>query len=429
MSYEHILKTDPVIFDLINKEIKRQQEGLVMIASENFVSQAVLEVSGTPLTNKYSEGYPYKRYYTGNQYIDAIEDLAITRVKKLFNAEYANVQPHSGSSANMAAYAAILKPGDKILGIELSHGGHLTHGSSVNFSGKTYQFIAYGVNKDTERIDMDEVYKIALEHKPRLILSGTTAYPRTLDFDAFATIAKKVNAYAMADIAHIAGLCATGFHPSPVATHDIVTATTHKTLRGPRGGLILSKSKDKFQEIYHSDSIKDLSQRIGAAVFPGQQGGPLEHIIAAKAVCFEEALRPEFVVYQNQIIKNAKVLAETLIENGLRLVSNGTDNHLMLIDCGQLGITGVDAANTLAEVGIYTNFNKIPFDQRPAMNPSGVRLGTPALTSRGMQEKEMKIIGQLISIMLNNIGSKTVKEKIKIQVKELTEQYPLYQEL
>lgn len=428
MFYKHIAKTDPIIFSLIQKEIKRQQEGLVMIASENFVSQAILEAASTPLTNKYSEGYPYKRYYSGNQYIDSIEELAISRAKKLFNAEHANVQPHSGSSANMAAYMSILNPGDKILGMDLSHGGHLTHGANVNFSGKTYQFISYGVNKDTETIDMNEVRQIALQHKPKLILSGTTAYARSINFDAFSEIAQTINAYVMADIAHIAGLCATGLHPTPIKTHDIVTATTHKTLRGPRGGLILSKTNDRLQELYHNDDNKNLNQRIDAAVFPGIQGGPLEHVIAAKAICFEEALQPEFAIYQKQIIQNAKTLADSLMENNLNLVSKGTDNHLVLINCNSLNITGKDGSIALAEVGIYANFNKIPFDTRPALNPSGIRLGTAALTARGMKETEMKIIGKLISSVLKNMTNEIMKQEVKNQIKELTNAYPLYED-
>ena len=429
MLYPHIRQQDPEVATLLDKELKRQREGLVMIPSENFASQAVLEATGTVLTNKYAEGYPGKRYYTGNEYIDAIEQLAIDRAKKLFNAEHVNVQPHSGSGANMACYSAVLEPGDTIMGMNLAHGGHLTHGNPVNFSGKTYRFISYGVSQENERIDMDEVRQLALKEKPKMILSGATAYPRIIDFETFANIAKEINAYAMADISHIVGLCLAGDHPNPVSSHDIVMTTTTKTLRGPRSAIILSRIEDRLKTHYHPDSEKTLAQLIDATVFPGLQGGPLEHIIAAKAVAFAEAEKPEFQEYQHQIVKNAQTLAQTLMHQGLRLVSGGADNHLMLIDCTSLGIGGKDGANALAECGIYTNFNMIPFDTRKPFNPSGIRLGTPALTSQGMKEEEMEIIANLIAGVLHDIHNTSLKEKIKTKVLELTQGFPIYQEL
>lgn len=425
MSY--IQQQDPQVWELIDKELKRQQNGLVMIPSENFASPAVLEAAGSVLTNKYAEGYPGKRYYTGNQFIDQIEQLAIDRAKELFNAEHANVQPHSGSSANMACYAAVLNPGDKILGMELSHGGHLTHGSPVNFSGKTYNFVRYGVRRDTEMIDLDEVREIALKEKPKLILSGITSYPRTVDFDHFAQIAEEVGAYAMADISHIVGLCLAGLHPNPCPTHDLVMTTTTKTLRGPRSAIILSKIEDRYKNKYHPNEKKNLAQLIDSTVFPGLQGGPLEHIIAAKAVCFAEAMKPEFKTYQEQIVKNAQTLAATLIAEGIRLCTGGTDNHMILIDCTSLNITGKQGANALAECEIYTNFNMIPYDTRKPFDPSGIRLGTPALTTRGMKEEEMKIIGQLIAKVLKNASDSTIKNEVKTAVYDLTRQFPIYQ--
>ena len=425
MLYPNIRKQDPEIVTYLDQELKRQRDGLVMIPSENFASASVLEAAGTVLTNKYAEGYPKKRYYTGNEFIDKIEQLAIDRAKKLFSAEHANVQPHSGSGANMECYAAVLKPGDTILGMNLAHGGHLTHGHPVNFSGQTYNFINYGVRKDTERIDMDEVRQIALKEKPKLILSGATAYPRIIDFEAFANIAQEVNAYAMADISHIVGLCLSGDHPNPVPSHDIVMTTTTKTLRSPRSAIILSKIEDRI----HPEDEKNLAKKIDSQVFPGMQGGPLEHIIAAKAVAFEEALKPEFKEYQKQIALNAKQLAETLTENGLRLVSGGTDNHLILIDLTETEIGGKDGANALEECGIYTNFNMIPFDTRKPFNPSGIRLGTPALTSRGMKKEEMKTIGTWIAHVLKDSNNKELKQKTKQDVLELTASFPLYEEL
>ena len=394
----YLPQQDPELEGLIRLEEKRQQEGLLMIASENLASPAVLEAAGTVLTNKYAEGYPGKRYYTGNQYIDKIEQLAIDRAKELFGAEHANVQPHAGSQANLACYFALLEPGDTILAMNLAHGGHLTHGHPVSLSGKLFKFVHYGVQKDTEVLDMDEVEKLAMEVKPKMILSGFTAYPRAVPFSRFADIAKKVGAYAMADMSHIAGLVVGGVHESPVPTHDVVMTTTTKTLRGPRSAIILSKA-------IHA-------AKIDKAVFPGMQGGPLEHIIAAKAVCFKEAMTAEYKAYQQQVAKNAKALADELMAEGLRLVSGGTDTHLMIIDCTGLSISGKEGANALAECGIYTNFNMIPFDTRKPADPSGIRLGTPALTARGMKEPEMKTVGKLIADLLKNPTGEQ-KEKTK----------------
>ena len=401
----NLLKFDPELEELIRLEEKRQQEGLVMIASENFASLAVLEAAGTVLTNKYAEGYPGKRYYTGNEYIDKIEQLAIDRAKELFGAEHANVQPHAGSQANLACYFALLEPGDIIMAMNLAHGGHLSHGHPVSLSGKLFRFVHYGVRKDTEMLDMDEIEKLAMEVKPKLIVSGFTSYPRSVPFARFAEIARKVGAYAMADMSHIAGLVATGAHENPVPTHDIVMTTTTKTLRGPRSAVILCKEK--------------YAKQIDKAVFPGMQGGPHEHTIAAKAVCFKEAMTNEYEEYQKQIVKNAKVLAETLMGEGLRLVSGGTDTHLMIIDCAPLGISGKQGADALAECGIYTNFNMTPFDTRKPADPSGIRLGTPALTAKGMKEKEMQTIGKLIVDLLKN-PSEEQKQRTKKAVLEIT---------
>ena len=394
----YLPQQDPELEGLIRLEEKRQQEGLLMIASENLASPAVLEAAGTVLTNKYAEGYPGKRYYTGNQYIDKIEQLAIDRAKELFGAEHANVQPHAGSQANLACYFALLEPGDTILAMNLAHGGHLTHGHPVSLSGKLFKFVHYGVQKDTEVLDMDEVEKLAMEVKPKMILSGFTAYPRPVSFSRSPDIAKKEAPDAMADMSHIAGLVVGGVHESPVPTHDVVMTTTTKTLRGPRSAIILSKA-------IHA-------AKIDKAVFPGMQGGPLEHIIAAKAVCFKEAMTAEYKAYQQQVAKNAKALADELMAEGLRLVSGGTDTHLMIIDCTSLGISGKQGADALAECGIYTNFNMIPFDTRKPADPSGIRLGTPALTARGMKEPEMKTVGKLIADLLKNPTGEQ-KEKTK----------------
>ncbi len=412
----HTLQTaDPTIANLINHELERQRDGLEMIASENYTSQAVMEATGTVLTNKYSEGYPGKRYYGGNQWIDEIENLARDRAKQLFGAEHANVQPHSGSSANMQAYFALLNLGDKIMAMDLSSGGHLTHGSKVNFSGKFYQFIPYGVNKQTEQLDMNEIREIALRERPKLIVAGYTAYPRTIDFAAFRTIADEVGALLMVDMAHIAGLVAGGVHPSPVPHAHVVTSTTHKTLRGPRGAFILCK--------------QEFAERIDKAVMPGMQGGPLDHVIAAKAVCFKEASTPEFKQYAERIVKNCKALATKLQNEGVRLVSGGTDNHLILLDLTSLGISGKEAEVALDSVGIYTNKNTIPFDPRKPLDPSGLRIGTAALTTRGFVEADMETVGDLIVRVLKNSANKNEQEYVRGKVKEMIETNLLYETL
>ncbi len=420
--YMKLSKIDPKIYNLIKKEINRQKEGLVLIPSENYASTAVLAAMGTPLSNKYSEGYPQKRYYGGNEFIDKIEQLAIDRVKKIFRAEHANVQPHSGSQANAAVYLALLKYGDRILGIDLSAGGHLTHGSPVNFSGKLYKFDYYGVNPKTEKVDLKNVEKIALKFKPKLIIVSTTAYSRTLEFKKFRKIADKTGAYLMADIAHIAGLVVAGFHPSPFPYCDVVTTTTHKTLRGPRGGLILCK--------------KSLAREIDKAVFPGMQGGPSEHVIAAKAVCFLEAMKPSFKKYQKQIISNAKVMADEFIKQGIRVVSGGTDNHLMVIDVSPFGDSSKKIQDELDKVGIFVNRNTIPFDKRSPYDPSGIRLGSPAITSRGMKERESRqIVGLIVELIKNQIvdetktsSSRFTNARIKKEVRKITKKFPIYDE-
>ncbi len=400
---------DDEIFSLVKKEEERQRNTLDFIASENYTSKEVLKVTGSVLTNKYSEGYPGKRYYAGNEFIDQTETLAIERAKKLFKVGYANVQPHAGAIANLAAYQAFLNPGDKIMGMDLSHGGHLTHGSPVNFSGKLYKVVSYGVSKETETIDYDEVMKLAKQEKPNLIICGYTAYPRTVHFDRFREIADEVGAVLLADIAHIAGLIAGEVHPSPVKYADVITSTTHKTLRGPRGAIILTDNEEH-------------AKRINKAVFPGVQGGPLDHVIAAKAVCFYEALQPEFKEYARQIIKNAKVLAEELTSLGYRLVSGGTDNHLMLIDLTAKEITGKEAQHALEEVSIIVNRNTVPFDTRSPFITSGIRLGTPALTTRGLKEPEIKEVASLIHRTLQG-GD---KEKIREEVHNLVGKFPIY---
>jgi len=409
------LKKDKQIYKILQNELRRQKQGLEMIASENYTSAAVLEAMGTVLTNKYSEGYPGKRYYSGNQFIDEIENLAIERAQRLFGAEHANVQPHSGTQANMAVYLALLNPGDKILAMNLAHGGHLSHGAPVSFSGKFYKNAFYGVAKKTEQLDYKEILETAQREAPKLIIAGGSAYPRQIDFKKFREIADSVEAYLMVDMAHFAGLVAAKLHPNPIPYADVVTSTTHKTLAGPRGGFILCK--------------KHLAEKIDKAVFPGIQGGPLENIIAAKAVCFGEALKPTFKKYQQQVIANAKVLAETLIINGLELVSGGTDTHLVLVKLNNLGIGGQLAEEILSKVGIYTNKNLIPYDTKKASDPSGLRLGTPALTTRGMKEKEMEIIGNIIAELLKNPKSLKIQEKAKKQVAQLTKQFPIYKNL
>jgi len=405
-------KTDKEVFDVVKKEEERQQLTIELIASENFVTKAVLEANATVLTNKYAEGYPGKRYYGGCVWYDVVEDLARERVKKLFNAEHANVQPHSGSQANMGVFFAFLKPGDTILAMDLSHGGHLTHGSPVNFSGILYNFVHYGVNKETEVIDYDNVRKIALEHKPKIILCGTSAYSRTIHFEKLKGIADEVGAYLMADVAHIAGLIVAGEHPSPFPWCDFVTTTTQKTLRGPRGGVILCK--------------KEFAEKVDKSIFPGIQGGPMMHTIAAKAVAFKEAMTEDFKEYQKQIRKNAEALSEGMKSNGFRIISDGTDTHLMLVDLSNKNITGIEAQELLEEVGITLNKNMIPFDTRSPKVTSGVRIGTPAVTTRAMKEPEMKEIADLISKTIENKDNQEVKDEIKEQVINLCKRFPLY---
>ncbi|HCW7579392.1 TPA: serine hydroxymethyltransferase [Staphylococcus aureus] len=412
MSY--ITKQDKVIAEAIEREFQRQNSNIELIASENFVSEAVMEAQGSVLTNKYAEGYPGRRYYGGCEFVDVTESIAIDRAKALFGAEHVNVQPHSGSQANMAVYLVALEMGDTVLGMNLSHGGHLTHGAPVNFSGKFYNFVEYGVDKDTERINYDEVRKLALEHKPKLIVAGASAYSRTIDFKKFKEIADEVNAKLMVDMAHIAGLVAAGLHPNPVEYADFVTTTTHKTLRGPRGGMILCKEEYK----------KDIDKTI----FPRIQGGPLEHVIAAKAVAFGEALENNFKTYQQQVVKNAKVLAEALINEGFRIVSGGTDNHLVAVDVkGSIGLTGKEAEETLDSVGITCNKNTIPFDQEKPFVTSGIRLGTPAATTRGFDEKAFEEVAKIISLALKNSKDEEKLQQAKERVAKLTAEYPLYQ--
>ncbi|HDP2754587.1 TPA: serine hydroxymethyltransferase [Staphylococcus aureus] len=412
MSY--ITKQDKVIAEAIEREFQRQNSNIELIASENFVSEAVMEAQGSVLTNKYAEGYPGRRYYGGCEFVDVTESIAIDRAKALLGAEHVNVQPHSGSQANMAVYLVALEMGDTVLGMNLSHGGHLTHGAPVNFSGKFYNFVEYGVDKDTERINYDEVRKLALEHKPKLIVAGASAYSRTIDFKKFKEIADEVNAKLMVDMAHIAGLVAAGLHPNPVEYADFVTTTTHKTLRGPRGGMILCKEEYK----------KDIDKTI----FPGIQGGPLEHVIAAKAVAFGEALENNFKTYQQQVVKNAKVLAEALINEGFRIVSGGTDNHLVAVDVkGSIGLTGKEAEETLDSVGITCNKNTIPFDQEKPFVTSGIRLGTPAATTRGFDEKAFEEVAKIISLALKNSKDEEKLQQAKERVAKLTAEYPLYQ--
>ncbi len=411
---ENLLKDDKEVFDAIEAERIRQNEGIELIASENFVSPSVLEAAGSVMTNKYAEGYPDKRYYGGCECVDIVEKLAIERAKQLFDVKYVNVQPHSGSQANMGVYKALLNIGDSILGMRLDHGGHLTHGKNVNFSGKDYTVYSYSVKKDDEYIDYDEVEKIAMEVKPKLIIAGASAYPRIIDFKKFREIADKVGAYLMVDMAHIAGLVATGEHPSPIPYADVVTTTTHKTLRGPRGGVIMTNNEE-------------IAKKIDKAIFPGIQGGPLMHIIAAKAVAFKQALSQEFKEYQHQIVKNAKVLAETLEKGGLRLVSGGTDNHMILVDLkSSKGLTGAEVEKALDKAGITVNKNGIPYDTEKPMVTSGIRIGTPAVTTRGMKEKEMEEIGRFILETIENINNEEKLAEIKGRVKELCLRFPLY---
>ncbi|HEY1262487.1 MAG TPA: serine hydroxymethyltransferase [Terriglobales bacterium] len=407
-------EVDPEIAAAIDHEARRQHEGLELIASENFVSEAVLEAAGSVFTNKYAEGYPGKRYYGGCEFTDVVENLARDRAKQLFEAEYANVQPHAGSQANMAAYFSVLNPGDTILGLNLAHGGHLTHGHHLNFSGKTYKVIPYGVTKETETIDYDELEKLAEKERPKLIIGGGSAYPRIIDFARMRQIADKVGAIYLVDMAHFSGLVAGGVHPSPVPHAQIVTSTTHKTLRGPRSGMILAKA--------------EFGQAIDKVVFPGIQGGPLVHIMAAKAVCFHEAMQPEFRSYARQVVTNAKVLADTLAAEGLRIISSGTDTHLMLVDVFSKGMLGSEAEKALGEAGITVNKNAIPFDTNPPLKPSGIRVGSPAVTTRGMREAEMRQIGRWIAEALNKRSEAAALAKVRRQVLELCEQFPLYPE-
>ena len=409
--YEKIKSFDPEVYATIIDETNRQQNKIELIASENFVTERIMEAIGSPLTNKYAEGYPAKRYYGGCEHVDVVENLAIERAKELFGAGYANVQPHSGAQANMAVFFALLSPGDTVLSMSLAHGGHLSHGSPVNMSGKYFNIVPYGVTEDTNTIDYDEVRRLALECKPKLILAGASAYPRTIDFEKFAEIDKEVGEYFLVDMAHIAGLVAAGCHPSPMPYADVVTTTTHKTLRGPRGGLILTNNEE-------------IATKINKAIFPGIQGGPLMHTIAAKAVCFKEALDPSFKEYAEQIVKNAAVLADTLMAEGFKLVSGGTDNHLMLLDLTESGVTGKDAEKMLDEVGITVNKNAIPFDTRSPFVTSGVRIGTPATTSRGFKEDDMVEVGKLIALTIKDFEGS--KDEIKARVKALCDKYPLY---
>jgi len=404
-------KNDPEVCSAIRREAERQVRNLEFIASENHASKAVLEAAGTVLTDKYAEGYPRKRYYGGCEAVDMAEDIARERVTKLYKAEHANVQPHSGAQANMASYFTLLNPKDTVLAMSLAHGGHLTHGSQVNFSGKLYNFISYGVSPETECIDYDAVEKLAKEHRPKLIVAGASAYPRTIDFNRFRQIADIVDAKLLVDMAHIAGLVAAGMHPSPVPYSTIVTSTTHKTLRGPRGGFILCK--------------QELASKIDSAVFPGMQGGPLMHIIAAKAVCFGEALKPEFIEYQKAIVENAKAMADEFKKGGLRLVSGGTDNHLMLVDLTPISITGKEAEEALDSVRITVNRNAIPFDTKPPRVASGIRIGTPAVTSRGLNTSEVRKVAKLIIRVLTNIGNENVYKEVRDTVDDITSRFPV----
>jgi len=409
-----LAETDPDVAAAIDNEVRRQHEGLELIASENFVSEAVLEAMGSVFTNKYAEGYPGKRYYGGCEFTDVVENLARDRAKQLFGAEHANVQPHAGTQANMAAYAAIIQPGDTVLGLNLAHGGHLSHGHPLNFSGKTYRIVPYGVTRETETIDYDELEKLAEKERPKLIIGGGSAYPRIIDFARMRQIADKVGAIYLVDMAHFAGLVAGGAHPSPVPHAQIVTSTTHKTLRGPRSAMILCKT--------------DYAQAVDKTVFPGMQGGPLVHMIAAKAVCFHEAIQPEFRDYAHQVVANATVLAETLASEGFRIISGGTDTHLMLVDVFAKGMLGSEAEKALGEAGITVNKNAIPFDTNPPLKPSGIRIGSPALTTRGMKEREMRQVALWISQVLHSRTDSTVLARVRKQVLEMSEAFPLYPE-
>ncbi|MCM2351164.1 MAG: serine hydroxymethyltransferase [Bacteriovoracaceae bacterium] len=410
---KHLLEVDPEVAQFIQKEQNRQELGLELIASENYCSQAVMEAQGSCLTNKYAEGYPNKRYYNGCEFVDEIETLAIERVKKIFNAGFANVQPHSGSQANMAVYMAMLNHGDTFLGMDLAQGGHLTHGSPVNFSGKLYKALHYGLDPKTEMIDYNQLEEIAKKERPRMIIAGASAYPRIIDFEKFSAIAKSIDAVLMVDMAHIAGLVAAGLHPSPMEYADVVTSTTHKTLRGPRGGLILTNRED-------------LAKKLNSLIFPGIQGGPLEHVIAGKAVAFKEALAPEFKTYQEQVIKNCKMLASTLMENGIELVSGGTDNHLVLVKTDSVNMSGKEAGEILERVDITCNKNMVPNDKRSPFVTSGIRLGTPAVTTRGFKEAETKFMAELIVKALKNSQDEKILKEVKQSVHDLCVKFPVY---
>lgn len=416
---KELKEQDPEVYEQVVKELQRQRNVIELIASENIVTRAVLQPMGSWLTNKYSEGLPGKRYYGGNEHIDVLEDLARERAKQLFGAEHANVQPHAGATANAAAYQALLKPGDTVLGMELDHGGHLTHGSKYNFSGKLYNFIPYGVDKKTEMIDMDTVRELALEHKPKLILAGYSSYPRKLDFKRFREIADEVEAYFMVDMAHFAGLVAAGLYPNPIPYAHVVTTTTHKTLRGPRGAMILCQKEDPY-------TGKSLARRIDSAVFPGTQGGPLEHVIAAKAVAFKEAMQPEFQEYQKQVLNNAQTLGEELKMKGYHLISGGTDNHLLLIDLTNKGVSGHEAETALDNAGITTNKNVIPNEPRSARDPSGIRIGTPAVTTRGMKSEEMKQIAGWMDEIITSPKDLALQERVKQEVEQFCQKFPIY---
>ena len=403
---------DKLIKESVEKELLRQQNNIELIASENFVSKDILSLQGSVLTNKYAEGYPHKRYYGGCMYVDEIEDLAIKYACELFNAKYANVQPHSGSAANMAVYKALLNIGDKVMGMNLNHGGHLTHGHPINFSGLEYNIISYDVNLETEEIDYDEIEKLAMKEKPKMIIAGASAYSRIIDFKKFRSIADKCGAYLMVDMAHIAGLVATGIHPSPMPYADVITTTTHKTLRGPRGGMILTNNEE-------------IIKKINKIIFPGIQGGPLMHVIAAKAECFYEALQPEFKEYMNNVVKNAKALCKTLQEEGFKIISNGTDNHLMLVDVKSIGVTGKEAESVLESINITCNKNTIPNETLSPMITSGIRLGTPAMTTRGLNEEDFTLIGKIISKALKNKDDEALLLNLKSEVKKITDKYPI----
>jgi len=407
-----LAEVDPEIFEAIQHEVERQHAQIELIASENFTSEAVLEATGSVFTNKYAEGYPGKRYYGGCEHADVVENLARERAKKLFGAEYANVQPHSGSQANQAAYAAVLQPGDTVMGLNLAHGGHLTHGHQLNFSGKTYKIVPYGVRKEDERIDYDEVQRLAEEHRPKMIIAGASAYPRILDFARFRQIADSVGALFLVDMAHISGLVAAGLHPNPCEHADIVTTTTHKTLRGPRAGMILAREK--------------YGKEIDKTVFPGTQGGPLVHVVAAKAVCFLEAMQPDFREYQQAVVANARALAQSLVDEGFRIVSGGTDTHLLLLDVFSKGLRGKEAEQGLDRARITVNKNAIPFDTNPPMNPSGIRLGSPAVTTRGFREAEMREVGALIAEVLHHLNDEPAIAAVRQKVEALTARFPLY---